>query len=159
MVLAAAEAARAGHSKDEILAIAEDVRQRSFFFATLPTLNYLQMSGRVSYLAAGMATMLAIKPILTIKEGRLVMLERVRTWQKALKRVVELADRARAGRPLELMAIGHVNAPEEARQFQTLVCKALPCPAEIIFTEINPGMSPHSGAGVVGVGLVISKNH
>jgi DegV family protein with EDD domain len=158
MVLAAAEAARAGLSKSEILAIAEDVRERSFFFATLPTLKYLQMSGRVSYLAAGMATMLAIKPILTIKDGRLVMLERVRTWQKALKRVVELADRARAGRPLEQIAIGHVNAPEEARQFQTLVCETLPCLVETIFTEINPGMSPHSGSGVVGVGFVISKN-
>jgi fatty acid-binding protein DegV len=101
-----------------------------------------------------MANMLDIKPILTIKDGRLVLLERVRAWHKSLRRIIELAEKARAGQPIERMAIGHVNVPEEARRFQNQVFQELPCPEEVIFTEINPGMSPHSGAGVVGMGFV-----
>ena len=154
MVLEAAEAAYADQSKEEILALAENVRERTHLFAAVPTLKYLAMSGRMSQIASGVANILDIKPILTIKDGRLVLLERVRAWHKSLRRIIELAEKARAGQPIERMAIGHVNVPEEARRFQNQVFQELPCPEEVIFTEINPGMSPHSGAGVVGMGFV-----
>ncbi len=155
MVLAAAEAALAGESRERILALAEDVRRRTHLFGTLPTLKYLAMSGRVNHLAAGMATALDIKPILTIKDGKLALLERVRTWHKALRRVIDLAEKACGGRPIERLAVAHADNPAEARLLQAMACQALPCPPEVIFTELNPGMSPHSGAGMVGVAFVI----
>lgn len=152
--LAAAEAAQAGKSQAEILAVAQDVLAHSHFYAALATLKYLAMSGRVGQLAAGMAGMLNIKPILSIQDGKLDMLEKVRTKKKAWGRTVELVAQAIDGKPIERMAIAHVAAPEAAAEFETLLRIALPCPDEILTVELSAGLSVHSGAGLVGVGVV-----
>ena len=156
-VLAAAEAAQAGKSTEEILAIAEGVLANSHFYAALATLKYLAMSGRVGYLAAGMASLLNIKPVLTIQDGKLDMLEKVRTKKKAWARTVELVQTAVAGKAIERMAIVHVAVPEAAQEFESLLRASLDCPAEILITELSAGLSVHSGAGMVGVGALVGK--
>jgi DegV family protein with EDD domain len=157
MVLAAAEAAASGASEEEVLAVAESVGQRVHLFAALSTLKYLAMSGRVGHLAAGFAGLLDVKPILTILDGKLQLLERVRTQSKSWARAVEVATEAGAGHKIERMVIIHVKALEAARQFEKLVQAAMPCPMEIMYAEMNPGLSIHSGSGLVGVVFVTKE--
>ena len=155
MALAAAEAAANGASMNEISHIIEDIRQRTYLFAALTTLKYLAMGGRVSNLAASMANMLNVKPILTIRDGSLDMLERVRTEKKAWERVIELSAINTGDRHIEKMSILHVNAPDKAKKFALEIRTRMHCPSDILIVEVNPGLSVHSGAGMVGTVFVV----
>ena len=157
MTIAAREAVLQGATKGEAIAAALDVGKRTHLFAALSTLKYLAMSGRVGYLAAGMATILAVKPILTIKDGKLEVLERVRTRSKALSRVVECAAQAAGGKPIERMALIHVNAIDDARELHKMLCASLPCPESVTYAELTPGLSAQACAGVAGVVIVTAR--
>jgi len=105
-------------------------------------------------LAAGMASLLNIKPILTVREGKLDLLEKVRTRSRAWERVIELTAQALGGAAPERVAILHVAVPEEARAFEAALRQRIPCPPEILTVELGAGLSVHSGAGMVGVTVV-----
>ena len=154
-VLAAAEALEKSGSKENAIAAAAAISDRTHLFAALSTLKYLSMSGRVGYLAAGIATLLDVKPILAIRNGKLEMVEKVRTRKKAWERAIDLTVEKAAGSQIEKMSIIHVNALEDAKKLEEQLRQFLPCPDEIIFAELTPGLSIHSGAGLVGVVSVI----
>lgn len=151
MVLKAAELAKQGKGKEDILAAVEKVRDRSHLFAALETLKFMAMGGRVGHLTAEMANVLSIKPILTIKDGKLDLLEKVRTKKKAWIRVVTLAVEALGDDEIENIFILHVAATQQAQEFEKILREALPCPEYIPKTELTPGLSVHTGGGLVGV--------
>ena len=157
MAIAAAEAAAKGASVEEIIEIAESIRNRSHIYGALATLKYLSMSGRVSHVAAGMAGMLDIKPILSVQNGKLDMLEKVRTRKKAWDRLIELTKEDARKSRIEKMAVLHVAALDEAREFEALLRSNLDCPDEILMAELTPGLSVHTGAGLVAIGFVTEK--
>jgi fatty acid-binding protein DegV len=115
------------------------------------------MSGRVGHLVAGVAGLLSVRPILTIRDGKLDLLERVRTQRKSWERVVELCVESIGHRPIARMAMIHIAAPDDAKDFESLLRVELDCPNEIMHVELNPGLAVHAGAGLVGVVFTIGK--
>ncbi len=158
MAIEAAEAATGGAGVDEVVARAMAVSERSCLFASLATLKYLAMSGRVGHLAAGMASLLNIKPILTIRSGKLDLLEKVRTRKRAWARVIALVSENLADRPVERLAILHVNAAEDALLFEKELCSAIGCPSEVVLADFTAGLSVHTGPGMIGVVAVAAHD-
>ena len=156
MALEAADAAGQGAKINEIIPMISDLRRRTHLFTALSTLKYLVMGGRVSNIAGSVASMLNIKPILTIRDGKLELLERVRTQKKSWERVIELSALAIGDQQVEKMCILHVNAMYMATQFESELRLRMECPREILFAEVTPGLSVHSGAGMVGIVFVVN---
>ena len=155
MVLAAAEAARNGSSTEDIIDCALQTGKRVRLFAALATLKYLAMSGRVGHLTAGIANLLDVRPILTLKDGKLDLLERARTQRKSWNRVFELTKETLGNSGIDKLAILHVNSPDLANEFREQFCQVVTCPDDIKTVELTPGLSVHSGAGLVGVCFLV----
>jgi DegV family protein with EDD domain len=151
MCIAAAETLQNGGSIEEAIKAAEEVRDRTTLFGALATLKYLAMGGRVNQLTAGMAGMLNIKPILTIEDGKLDMLEKVRTRKKAWARAIDLVKEDLKEGQIEIMSIVHTDALEEAAAFETLLRENITCPDETLVLPLTAGLSVHTGPGFVGV--------
>ncbi|MDO9546603.1 MAG: DegV family protein [Pelolinea sp.] len=157
MVLAAAEAAKQGASVEEVITAAEKIRENTVLYSALSTLKYLSMSGRVSHVAAGMAGMLDIKPILSVQNGKLDMLEKIRTRKKSWMRMVELVKADVGSHLIEQACIIHVCAQKEAQVFEGMLREALDCPKDMPIVDFNPGLSVHTGPGLVGTCMIIDK--
>jgi len=155
MVLAAAEAAARGAGKDEALAAALAVGERTRLYGALSTLKYLALGGRVSQFAAMAGNVLNIRPILTVRDGKLDLLEKSHTRKRAWARLIELAAEQLAGRCPERLAVLHVAALDDAEAFAQELRASLRCPEETLTCELLPGLSVHTGAGMVGVAFVL----
>lgn len=156
-VLKAAEMAQAGAELDEIVKTIEALKPRLHVYGALPTLKYLAMGGRMGKMAAGLADTLNIKPILTAKEGKLELLEKVRTWRKARARLVELAVETAKGTAVEQIGMFHVNNVDGTLELYKDLTKALTVPEEYLLEEFTPGLSVHAGSGVIGYVLVTAE--
>ncbi len=154
MVIAAAEALAQNANVDDIIMLIDEMRSKIHVFAALPTLKYLAMGGWMGKLAAGVADTLNIKPVLTARDGKLELLEKVRTFKKAEERLIELAEECSLGKEIERFAMIHVNNEAGAQALAKKLQGKLNINLEPIIAEFTPGLSVHAGSGVVGFGLL-----
>ena len=153
-VLLAAEMAANGAERDQILPELEALEARTHVFGALPTLKYLALGGRMGKLAAGFGDTLEIKPILTSRNGKLELLEKVRTWRKAKKRLVELGNESVAGNEIDRVGLIHVNNQPGVMELHESLKSALAMPDEALLAEFTPGLSVHTGSGVIAFCLI-----
>jgi len=150
MVVEAARMAAAGQSTEAILARLDQFIAGSRIYFVVDTLEYLQKGGRIGKAAALLGTALQMKPILMLQDGIVEAKERIRTKNKAILRLRELAVEETAGRSCRYLGILHAAALEEARQLEDELVSQL-MPAETIMDEVGPVIATHTGPGVVGV--------
>lgn len=149
-VLAVARALEDGASLKDALALAEKAHQYTGLFFTPDTLEFLHRGGRIGGAQRFVGTMLNMKPILAIQDGRVEPVERIRTKSKAHNRVLELiVERAKGKSPVRLATL-HANAAEEAKALLARAEQELN-PVESVFTEVSPTVGTHAGPGTVGL--------
>ncbi|MGH2561793.1 MAG: DegV family protein [Thermomicrobiales bacterium] len=144
-VVAATEGA--GADADQVIAAARGAIARGHLYALLETLEYVYRGGRIGKAAQVFGSVLAIKPILTVRDGEVTPLERVRTWRKALDRMAELA---RGHAPLDSLAILHAGNPTDAAALADRLSDLVP-PERLVTAEAGPVISTYAGPGAVGV--------
>ena len=151
MVAEAAEMALNGASRCEIITRLQWRRERSTIFIAIDTLDFLRRSGRVNFFQAGLATMLNLKPILTVKGGHLTVVERVRSRRRSLTRLLTLLEEqvSTISAPLWISAM-HGNAEEEATWLLSEMAKRFPVERQFI-SDVPASVALHGGPGVVGV--------
>jgi DegV family protein with EDD domain len=150
LVETAARMAAAGSPAAEILQVLQSQVERTHVFAALDTLEYLKRSGRMNGYLAGFATLLQVKPILTMHKGK-PGTQRVRTRERALQRLVEML--AALGR-LERVAILHSHAsPEHLAELRRKAAYLL-TEEDILTQDITPVLGVHIGPGAVGFAAI-----
>jgi DegV family protein with EDD domain len=157
MAVTAAEAVAAGATHEEAVAAAKSLIGRLHLYGSLSTLKYLALGGRVSTLAASMANMLNIRPILTMRNGKLDLLEKVRTHKAAMDRLVELIVKAVEGKTIERASIINVNNHADAALLESLLRVKLKLPEVVVLADFGPGLSVHTGSGMVGAVLLTKE--
>lgn len=146
VVEAAAKMAEAGKSIEEILSKLKDLAQRTYTFAALDTLKFLQRSGRISRLKAGFGSLLQIKPILQMNNGKVVM-EAARTSNGAIRHLLETLQSLG---PIESIALLHTNASEKAELLRTQAKQMCEQISEAYSMEVTPVIGSHIGPGAIG---------
>jgi DegV family protein with EDD domain len=148
--IAAARMAEAGASVQEAMKAAETAHERSGLFFAVDTLEFLHRGGRIGGGQKFLGTMLNLKPILAVQNGRVEGVERIRTKSKAHDRVLELITEQVQGKSNIRIATLHANAPDDAKALLDRAVKQLH-PVETIFTEVSPVVGTHAGPGTVGL--------
>lgn len=150
MVLNVARAAEAGKGRDELLAMIDRMRSRMRVYFMVDTLEYLQRGGRIGRAQAFLGTLLNVKPILTLQDGLVHPLEKVRGRSKACGRLIALMrETYGAGSRLQCW-ITHGVFPEGLEMVRQGLIESFDC-TEILTGRLGPVVGTHGGPGLVGV--------
>lgn len=150
LAMAAAEMAGQGQAIEAILARLERMRSQMQVFFVVDTLEYLQRGGRIGGATALLGTMLKIKPLLHLVNGRIEPLEKVRTRQKAVERMLDIMV-AKVGAGARVWgAVTHTNCPDEAAEVEATLRSRFDC-AQVLTGEAGPTIGTHAGPGVLGI--------
>ena len=150
MIIEAAREIKRGHTRDQIVSRLMGIRKRAHLFLTPRTLKYLRMSGRVGRLQDAFASLLNVKPIISVVDGRLQADEKVRTRQKSLERLIELLKEAVGSEQPVNLAVIHARAAEDGANLRRMAEETLNV-TETLIGDLTPSLAVHGGPGIVGV--------
>jgi len=153
MAVASARLAQAGKGMEDVAGAALDRIDRTYIYGALDTLENLKKGGRIGSAQALFGSMLSIKPIIEVVDGKVEPGPRQRTRSKALaflvEKVAENKDR------IEQLAVLHGSAPDIDEVIDMM---AAHYPRdEIIVGEVGAVIGAHAGPRVIGAGFVLSR--
>lgn len=149
MAVMVARAAKQGKSLQELVELAERVRQEEVLVALVDTLEYLQKGGRIGKAAALVGSLLNIKPIISISDdGEVMAIDKARGKNKAINRCFELLKEKVPSGPVHA-AILHADRLDQANQWLAKVKDTFDVKEEWI-VDIGPAVGTHAGPGTIG---------
>lgn len=144
-VLIADDLAEQGHDISHIVSVLDNLKLRTVF--TVDQMQYLERGGRVSKAQAAMATVLDIKPILTMsEEGRIESETKVRGRQKSLRYLLDQLTAEVASDYDGYIGLSYAYCPEEAGKLVQTICAKFP-KAKVITGSIGAVIGSHTGPG------------
>jgi DegV family protein with EDD domain len=148
MVQLSAEWAAAGLEADAIVKRLEEMSPRCRVYFLVATLEYLAKGGRIGGAAALLGSMLQIKPILTLREGRVEQFERERTHKNAIARLKQLVleEYPRGGDGY--LSIMHAAVPNQAQELANDLADRLGL-QNVPILDVPPAIVTHGGPGIL----------
>jgi DegV family protein with EDD domain len=150
LVLTVARAAKDGASLEECVALANETIPKIGVYFTVDTLKYLAKGGRINTASRLLGSALDIKPIMEIREGKIELVESVRSRRKSMQRMLEMVDRDIAGREPVRISTFHADADDDCeRLMQEAIARFYPI--ETITTHVSPVVGSHTGPGTLSI--------
>jgi DegV family protein with EDD domain len=138
-----------GTSDEEIDAlVARYLRERGLLF-TVDTLEFLQRGGRIGKAAAFAGSLLHVKPILSIRDGEVEPMKRVRGERKAFAELAAALEAETRDEPAFRLGIAHAAAPERAAALEKLVRERRPQAELELVVTLGAVIGAHAGPGTL----------
>jgi DegV family protein with EDD domain len=148
IVISTAKAAQSGAKLSELVNLARGAMKRSHFIAYFDTLKYLAKGGRIGKAQGLLGALLSVKPILTVKEGEMAPLTRVRALAAGLDYLYNFV--AGFGQKIEEVAVEHTTTPEEADKLAERLSSVYPT-ERIYRSTVSPVLGTYGGPGALAV--------
>ena len=145
VVIAAATAAKAGKSLDEVVAAAKQAMPKMHLLFLLDTLEYLKKGGRIGKAKALLGSILNVKPMITVKDGELVPAGQVRTRAKGIDKLFEYVKNAG---DIQDLAVVYNTTPDEAQNLAERIGSVFDR-EKIRMARLGPGLGVHGGPGAM----------
>ncbi|MDX9850959.1 MAG: DegV family protein [Anaerolineaceae bacterium] len=149
-VLAAARAAEAGANLATCKKVAEDAYPKIGVYFTVETLKFLAAGGRINSAKRLVGTALNIKPLLEIRDGKIELVESVRSRKKAIKRMVALVERDINGRKPVCISVFHALEHDVAQSLLAELKESMGA-EEAILSHVSPVIGAHVGPGTISI--------
>jgi DegV family protein with EDD domain len=149
-VLAAARAAEAGASFEEVVKLARRAPEHVGVLFVVDTLEFLHRGGRIGGAKKLLGTALSLKPVLHLLNGGVEPLENVRTKNKAKARLLDLVAERVEGKDNIRLSVLHANASAEADELMEAVQQRIHA-VEMHMSPVSPVIGTHAGPGTVGI--------
>jgi len=145
LVEKAIELSESGLSRQQIVDEIEEQKKRTSIRLTVSTLDYLKKGGRLSSAGAMIGSLLNIKPIIGLIDGKLEPISKVRGKKKALDKMLEDI-------PYNVSTIGicHIGIMDAALEYQKIIQERFPNASTEIY-ELGPVIGSHLGLETMGV--------
>ena len=154
-VLTGARAANVGKSIEEVVSIIEETRDKSRFLFVPDTLRYLKKGGRIGGASALFGSILQIKPILTVEDGKTTVFDKVRTKKKAVDAIIDKVVLDIQQRGIGEVMVHHINCEDEGKAIAERLEEKLNISVGV--QSIGPIIGLHVGPGSVGVAYYTNK--
>ena len=157
MVLLAADMVKEGKDIPEIIKELEYIRDNNKIYFAVSTLKYLVMNGRLSNASGFVGGALKIKPVLTVsKEGKVETVEKIRTFNKAVDRIIKMYLEETKGLDVEPFIV-HANNLETEDYVIRILKENDPSLKDVFVMPLTAGVGAHAGPKTVGLGYCIKK--
>ena len=149
IALEAAKAAKNGKTMEEVIKVAQSVKENSRFLFVPDTLKYLQKGGRIGKASALLGGIFQIRPILTVQNGETTVFEKVRTKKKAVDTILNKVVDECNNKGIGNVIVHHINCEDEGMELARRLEEKLRIHVDI--QPIGPVIGVHVGPGAIGV--------